>query len=79
MKPTNEPRLPVDRSFHIRPWICADCGELHDRDINAAKNILRRAELSASVDGNERSSLRVPPSRASRSRKAGTRTARTMA
>ena len=65
--------------LRIRRWICRDCGESHDRDVNAAKNILRRAELSASVSGNEQSSLQVPPSRASRSRKAGTRTASTMA
>jgi putative transposase len=63
----------------VRLWVCADCGESHDRDVNAAKNILRRAELSASLRGNGHSPLRVPPSRASRSRKAGTRTARMMA
>jgi IS605 OrfB family transposase len=25
----------------MRHWICSDCGEVHDRDLNAARNILR--------------------------------------
>lgn len=39
--------------LRVRRWTCEDCGESHDRDINAARNILRRAEVSASVCGNE--------------------------
>ena len=27
--------------LQIRHWVCSDCGESHDRDVNAAKNILR--------------------------------------
>jgi IS605 OrfB family transposase len=48
----------------VRQWDCSDCGESHDRDVNAARNILRRAELSASVCGNELLPLRSPPSSA---------------
>lgn len=60
----------------VRGWICSDCGVSHDRDVNAARNILARAEVSASVSGNESSGSPVPSSRLTRRRETGTETAR---
>jgi putative transposase len=65
--------------LRVRRWRCANCGESHDRDVNAARNLLRRAEVSASVRGNESPPLAVPPRRASRSRRARTEAARVAA
>src|SRR5215475_12735927 len=36
--------------LRISEWICADCGAVHDRDVNAARNILR-IERDALVEG----------------------------
>lgn len=38
-KPEGRPRGIAD--IGIREWTCGDCGATHDRDVNAARNILR--------------------------------------
>jgi putative transposase len=56
--------------LRVRQWICQGCGAIHDRDVNAARNILAAERLPPSVHGNEISQRDAQPSRASRLRKA---------
>ncbi|MDD2610305.1 MAG: zinc ribbon domain-containing protein [Giesbergeria sp.] len=37
----------------IRAWTCSDCGAAHDRDVNAARNILTAGHLhlAAGISG----------------------------
>lgn len=35
----------------IRHWVCSDCGASHDRDVNAALNLLARSGHRAPVEG----------------------------
>ena len=30
-------------NLHVREWECRECGTIHDRDVNAALNVLEKA------------------------------------
>jgi IS605 OrfB family transposase len=46
----------------IRTWVCGACGDIHDRDVNAARNILSAGRSPPSVSGNEPSLAVAEPS-----------------
>ena len=47
----------ITKDLAIRKWICPKCGSIHDRDINAARNILSKGITILTKDGTHPDSL----------------------
>ena len=45
------------KNLKIRKWTCPECGSIHDRDTNAAKNILSKGIEILTKDGTHPDSL----------------------
>jgi len=48
---------PITKNLSVRTWKCPKCGIIHDRDVNAANNILRKGIEILSKDGTHPDSL----------------------
>ncbi len=57
------------KNLKIRKWTCPECGSVHDRDVNAAKNILSKGIEILTKDGTHPDSLFVLGSLESSSKK----------
>jgi putative transposase len=49
----------------VRIWVCSECGDTHDPEINAARNILSAGRCPPPIRGNESSPTAVPASQTS--------------
>jgi transposase len=60
------------RQLAVRLWECMQCGVLHDRDVNAARNhLIIGSRCRTSVSGNEPTSAEHLPSQITHLREAG--------
>ena len=50
-------RNPLTKDLRVRKWTCPECGSVHDRDWNAAKNILSKGIEMLTKDGTHPDSL----------------------